>query len=222
LLSSSLYCKLCTLRQYSILFLSARQPHQVAVLRNMCNFVQSQLLYFIKLLVTHCSPSFLVDFGIDNYVNNREDLTLRLWKVVYTMCIRLTLLLLLQGELHWTWLENLKVYYELSKFGYYKIRNNWSTIHFPNYLFSKLFVKQSWRWCSYKTKRLVYCYKVRAFLLLYLLFVIIHNTLSNIFYNLFEGIDISLTQQLRCPWVSDKVEWYFDYQLFINLLLRKK
>ena len=155
------------------------------------------------------------------------------------MCIRLTLLLLLQGEQHWKWLENLKVYYELSKFGYYKIRNNWSTIYILNCPFSKLFAKQSWHWCSYKTKRLVYCYKVRAFsyytylnilyiiiyyyyiyyiLLLYILYIIYiiyyyiyYYTFLNIFYNLFEGIDICLTQQLRCPWVSDKVEWYFKY-----------
>jgi len=36
------------------------------------------------------------------------------------MCIRLKLLLFLQGELHRMRLENLKVRYELSKFGYYR------------------------------------------------------------------------------------------------------
>ena len=70
LLSSSLYCKLCTLKHHRRLFLSIATTYLVAVLRNMYNFVRSQLLYFIKLLVTHCSLSFLVHFGIDNYFNN--------------------------------------------------------------------------------------------------------------------------------------------------------
>jgi len=69
LLSSSLHCKLCTPKHYCRPFPFSATTYQVAVLRNMCNFVQSQLLYFIKLLVKHCSPSFLVHFGIDNYVN---------------------------------------------------------------------------------------------------------------------------------------------------------
>jgi len=37
LLISSLYCKLCTLKQYSRLFLSEQQPCSFAVLRNKCN-----------------------------------------------------------------------------------------------------------------------------------------------------------------------------------------
>ena len=69
LLSSSLHCKLCTSKHYCSPFLFSATTYQVAVLRNMCNFVQSQLLYFIKLLVTRCSPSFLVHFDTDNYIN---------------------------------------------------------------------------------------------------------------------------------------------------------
>jgi len=34
------------------------------------------------------------------------------------MCVKLMLLLILQGELCWMWLENLNVLRELSKFGY--------------------------------------------------------------------------------------------------------
>jgi len=37
LLISSLYCKLCTLRQYSRLFLSEQHPCYFTVLKTMCN-----------------------------------------------------------------------------------------------------------------------------------------------------------------------------------------
>ena len=53
------------------------------------------------------------------------------------MCVKLTLLLFLQGELHWMWLENLNVRHELSKFGYYRIEKRsklpFYKLTFPNY-----------------------------------------------------------------------------------------
>jgi hypothetical protein len=53
------------------------------------------------------------------------------------MCVKLTLLQFLQGELHWMWLENLKVRHELNKFGYYRIEKRlklpFSKLTFPNY-----------------------------------------------------------------------------------------
>ena len=58
------------------------------------------------------------------------------------MCVKLLLLLILQGEMYWMCLENLKVLHELSMSGYYKIEN-WLNLTFSKLIFQNYLEKQS-------------------------------------------------------------------------------
>jgi len=58
------------------------------------------------------------------------------------MCVKLLLLLILQGEMYWMCLENLKVLHELSISGYYKIEN-WLNLTFSKLIFQNYLEKQS-------------------------------------------------------------------------------
>ena len=120
LLISSTHCELCTLKHYNTifrLFLSEQQPASPLYLK-LCAICTKPAASHYKVFANVSLTLILVHFGDDICIFGLWWFWLSSVKLTCIMCVKLTLLLILQGELYWMCLENLKVLHDLSIFGY--------------------------------------------------------------------------------------------------------